>query len=38
VTANAENEAEMYAECPDISTGLTRDPEHREVTLFIELQ
>jgi hypothetical protein len=38
VTANAENEAEMYAECPDISTGLTRDPEHTEVTLFIELQ
>jgi len=38
VTANAEKEAEMYAECPDVSTGLTRDPEHSEVALFIELQ
>jgi hypothetical protein len=38
VTANAEKEAEMYAECPDVSTGLTRDPKHSEVAFFIELQ
>jgi hypothetical protein len=38
VTTNTEKEAEMYAECPDVSTGLTRDPEHSEVALFIELQ
>ena len=38
MTANTEKEAEMYAECPDVSTGLTRDPEHSEVALFIELQ
>ncbi len=38
MTANTEKEAEMYAKCPDVSTGLTRDPEHSEVALFIELQ
>ena len=38
MTANTEKEAKMYAKCPDVSTGLTRDPEHSEVALFIELQ
>jgi len=38
VTANTEKEAKMYAECPNVSTGLTRDPEHGEVALFIKLQ
>ena len=38
MTANTENEAEMYAEGPNVSTGLTRDPEHSKVALFIKLQ
>ncbi len=38
MTANTEKEAKMYAECPNVSTGLTRDPEHGEVALFIKLQ
>jgi len=38
VTANTEKEAKVHAECPDVSTGLTRDPEHSEVALFIKLQ
>jgi len=38
VTANTKKEAKMYTECPDVSTGLARDPENSEVALFIELQ
>jgi hypothetical protein len=38
VTSNTEKEAKMHAECPDVSTGLTGDPEHCEVALFIKLQ
>jgi hypothetical protein len=36
VTTNTEKEAEMYTERPNVSTGLTRDPEYGEVALFIK--
>lgn len=38
MTANTEKEAEVYTECPNVSTSLTRDPEHGEVAFFIKLQ
>ena len=38
MTANTEKEAEMYTECPNVSTSLTRDPEYGEVAFFIKLQ
>ena len=38
VTANTKKEAEMYTECPNVSTSLTRDPEYGEVAFLIKLQ
>jgi hypothetical protein len=38
MAADTEQEAKMYAECPDVCACLTRNPEHSEVAFFIKFQ